>query len=864
MLKTRLKDYIIETNIGNALVFEMYNTTISRGEGVKVIRKVKTRDKVTIIKAAIFVLTLTALAIIVLVYSNFSLGRSLDTISYRQLENIANSRIRSVNLFLENKFRVLDMMSRYISENGEDDFWENASDLSIEANDFIVLGVSDVRGNAYCKTCDKDEIFEDIFPDADKVLKYGYKAINVTDECGGVPAFVVAVPIYKHRHITGAVFAGVSIEKIEEILETSGSNKNIAIFVADENEKTIVGNEEFNSHKNVESISDYFENNDNLESVLSDIKEHKSGHSKIVHDGEDTYVLYQNTNVNHYSIFVTIGKTDAYKDAAESQRQYRILSEILIAFIIVLTSVSVFVLVGNARRLIKLSEIEISKKDYKEEIYRSAILSNCLAFWEVNLTDGTVVEISDLSFIGEELPENLIPDKGKTVRYDELMDWLADKMDVVNRERYDMVNSVDYLLSCYNNDERMVELFCQANKCGGMMCRKMYYMHENKFDHKIHAVCIIHDITEKHNYEKELKALVGELKDAKIKNSTSQMQPHFLYNALASIREIILDDPQYASDLVYDFTQTYGGLPYNNVSRCLFHVLEMYDYETGYMPGLDYSSHNPLFGNTCASSVTWGLAAIDPNLTASSTHSVCPGGGLEFVGNIKGHDDMQKFTDALSTTDIIKEIGDAETYECYAAAKPADALLKHVTSGSSGNHCMMVVNVNTVRNADGTIDPAASTLDIQDQWGKIYVEEGVGYCGRHKTFTFQEMKDDDYIPLRARALVNYSGHEVAKVEVTKGAETFADMKGVRFTANYRAVVFSASLISESGTTVYYRSMENTNYSGSYSMAAVVPSANALTEVMRKDRNYTFVLQVRLADGELFDVASIPLTLKDLE
>ncbi len=34
----------------------------------------------------------------------------------------------------------------------------------------------------------------------------------------------------------------------------------------------------------------------------------------------------------------------------------------------------------------------------------------------------------------------------------------------------------------------------------------------------------------------------------------SQMQPHFLYNALGSIREIILDDPQYASDLVYDFT----------------------------------------------------------------------------------------------------------------------------------------------------------------------------------------------------------------------------------------------------------------------------------------------------------------------
>lgn len=517
------------------------------------IKKFKVRDKVTVIKAAIFALILLAVTAVALVYSNFALGKSLDAISYNQLENIANSRIRSVNLFLENKFRVLDMMSRYISENGEDDFWENASDLSIDANDFIVLGVSDVRGNAYCKTCDKDEIFEDIFPDADKVLKYGYKAINVTDECGGVPAFVVAVPIYKQRHIAGAVFAGVSIERIEEILETSGFNTAIDIFITDENGNIIVGNSAFNSHKDAKSLSDYIDD-ENLQNILSDIKNQKSGKSKNIRDGEELFVLYSGTNINHYSIFVTITEEAAYKNAFESQKQYRILSEILIVFIIVLTSFSVVMMVRNARRLIDLSEIEISKKDYKEEIYRSAILFNCLAFWEVNLTDGTVVEVSDLSFIGEKLPENLTLSEGKTVRYDELMDWLGDQMKVENRERYDMVNSIDYLLSRYNNDERMVELFCQTNQCGGMMCRKMYYMYENKFDRKVHAFCIIHDITETYNNEKELKTLVSELREAKIKNSTSQMQPHFLYNALASIREIILDDPQYASDLVYDFT----------------------------------------------------------------------------------------------------------------------------------------------------------------------------------------------------------------------------------------------------------------------------------------------------------------------
>lgn len=62
-------------------------------------------------------------------------------------------------------------------------------------------------------------------------------------------------------------------------------------------------------------------------------------------------------------------------------------------------------------------------------------------------------------------------------------------------------------------------------------------------------------------YEAELKQLETELaetkaylEELKIKNFTSQMQPHFLYNALASIREVMLEDPEYASELLCDFT----------------------------------------------------------------------------------------------------------------------------------------------------------------------------------------------------------------------------------------------------------------------------------------------------------------------
>lgn len=52
----------------------------------------------------------------------------------------------------------------------------------------------------------------------------------------------------------------------------------------------------------------------------------------------------------------------------------------------------------------------------------------------------------------------------------------------------------------------------------------------------------------------EVEQLEHNLETVRIRNSVSQMQPHFLYNALSSIREVMLQNPQYASDLMYDFT----------------------------------------------------------------------------------------------------------------------------------------------------------------------------------------------------------------------------------------------------------------------------------------------------------------------
>ncbi|MDO4978484.1 MAG: histidine kinase [Eubacteriales bacterium] len=67
----------------------------------------------------------------------------------------------------------------------------------------------------------------------------------------------------------------------------------------------------------------------------------------------------------------------------------------------------------------------------------------------------------------------------------------------------------------------------------------------------MYGYSVVYDIT---SLASEIETLTDELENAKVKNSLSQMQPHFLYNALASIREIILIDPEYASELIVDFT----------------------------------------------------------------------------------------------------------------------------------------------------------------------------------------------------------------------------------------------------------------------------------------------------------------------
>lgn len=77
-------------------------------------------------------------------------------------------------------------------------------------------------------------------------------------------------------------------------------------------------------------------------------------------------------------------------------------------------------------------------------------------------------------------------------------------------------------------------------------------------DGVMYGYSVIVDLSEYKKKQEEMKLELSETKaqllQARIANANSQMQPHFLYNALASIREIVLVDQEYASDLIFDFS----------------------------------------------------------------------------------------------------------------------------------------------------------------------------------------------------------------------------------------------------------------------------------------------------------------------
>lgn len=199
---------------------------------------------------------------------------------------------------------------------------------------------------------------------------------------------------------------------------------------------------------------------------------------------------------------------------------------------------------------------ELSAMRTKEMNHLEAILASADGYLEVNLTKNRVHEISKKMLHGS-LPEDMADAAvGGKLLYTDFMRWNIEHLVVENKEKIRKISSRDYLLNCFAQGEKRASASFTMRTINGkdQPCRMIFYLYQDALSRDTLSFCVLYDLTEQQRKEKELKDLEHELQMSRLRNFTSQMQPHFLYNTLGSIQEIVLENPAYASELIGDFT----------------------------------------------------------------------------------------------------------------------------------------------------------------------------------------------------------------------------------------------------------------------------------------------------------------------
>lgn len=327
-------------------------------------------------------------------------------------------------------------------------------------------------------------------------------------------------------------------------------------------------------------------------------------------------------------------------------------------------------------------------------------------------------------------------------------------------------------------------------------------------------------------------------------------------------------------DFLFQKNIVYGGMPYSDGGRCLFNMLEYYDYKTGVMVGMkELTNPNHLLGNSCAGQVNQANAAVCANLLATSTYYLVPRYGYMPTDNYEFDDSITRYTDNYSTGYIIEVNGRDRMCEALAKCLPGDALDRNANE-KGGDHVMMVYSAPTVvRDANGKIDPDKSTLCIIDQWASDYLYEFNGQQesirGRiNKEFTFTYLLDNDFIPLTPADYLSETGYVKAEAKLDREVTTYEELKKAVVLTNFRTIKVEGQLVSESGTVVYVNKnvIEPADYIKELDRkvkCSTVMAKTAAKKVMRDDRTYTYRIQVLVASGETFTVAEVPVTIDQI-
>ncbi|MBO4411632.1 MAG: hypothetical protein J5794_05550 [Lachnospiraceae bacterium] len=257
----------------------------------------------------------------------------------------------------------------------------------------------------------------------------------------------------------------------------------------------------------------------------------------------------------------------------------------------------------------------------------------------------------------------------------------------------------------------------------------------------------------------------------------------------------------------------YAGLPYTDINASLFGFLEYVDPKTGrlltesvidteHYPNLGQSV-NRTIGNTCSGSTGYGLFSVCSSLRGTPvSYTMTVKNGYYPVGDFTYDTSINEFMEVgsahpVTTTGICEEYGAERIYECYALADAGDLVDMQGENRSAG-HSMMIVGAPTVvRNPDGTIDGAKSTLPIQDQWtGNQFYPTGSE--GEYYEHTGRILHHDSFESLFQRGFLPFTTAEFSgRKPYTKACVTLSgegpakDLKDLAFrrlSSNYPLAV----------------------------------------------------------------------------
>lgn len=309
----------------------------------------------------------------------------------------------------------------------------------------------------------------------------------------------------------------------------------------------------------------------------------------------------------------------------------------------------------------------------------------------------------------------------------------------------------------------------------------------------------------------------------------------------------------------------YMGLPYTSAGMGIFQFLAYYDGGTGCLTFTDQDRFNATIGNTCASSVGWGLLSVCASVRGTCiSNYLTISNGFYPLGTLRYDPAITDFKD-YTTAQIVQDNGTDTVFEGYAAVQPGDVLFYADDTPAAGHTRMAIEPAHVVRRADGSIDPDESFVTTQEQAAKDNEDTSSGVLmirgGQiSKSYTFNEFLKKNYIAVSTAEFLGKKPYEKCVLTYEGKRVKAADLAAGSLRCNYPLAILRVILRRGGEETVLEQKLFDRKMIGS-GLARSFPLSQLSLDFASDARlcgTGTLFLKATVSTGEVFTPVTIEL------